>query len=84
MKRETFNTILDGAKDNKKKAVLAVLLLVFLLALATAFQALLAAGVIYVANILFEADLEYSFRNIGALVLLFIILRVIFRGSSKE
>jgi energy-coupling factor transporter transmembrane protein EcfT len=83
MKRETFNTILDGAKDNKKKAVLAVLLLVFLLALATAFQALLAAGVIYVSNI-FGAGLEYSFRNIGALVLLFIILRVIFRGSSKE
>lgn len=83
MKKETIKTIMQGTKGSKGKAISAVLLLVFLLALATAFQALLAAGIIYVAN-QFEAGLDYSLRNIGALVLLFIILRVLFGGSSKK
>lgn len=84
MKKETFNLIMEGAKGGSKKGIfLSITLLLFLLALATAFQALLAAGIIYVSNI-FGAGLEYSFRNIGALVLLFIILRVLFRGSSKD
>ena len=84
MKRKTITTILDGAKANKKKAAIAILVLLALLVLAIAFQALLAAGVIYVANV-FGSDLEYSFRNIGALVLLFVIHRLLFRRrTSKE
>ena len=72
-----------GGKLNKFHIIGLILGILFLVALSVAMQATLAAGIIFALN-LFDLGIEYTFRTIGGIVLIFIILRSLFPSRSKE